>query len=175
MDVIFLDFDGVINNWDHFDGVDPKNALILKKVIEKTNARIVATTSNKYKFQNKNVNIKETGYYTYILKLAELGIEIHDVTPYVEQDKEKEILAYLKNHQYIRNFVIVDDEHISDILKDHEVILDNYDGLLEEHIIPIISILEGKLGIYPPHFDMNETFEQRWTRINKKKTKNKKR
>lgn len=31
MKCIFLDFDGVINNWNHFDGVAIENALILKK------------------------------------------------------------------------------------------------------------------------------------------------
>ena len=173
MDVIFLDFDGVINNWNHFDGVDPKNVLILKRIIEITGAKIVATTSNKYKFQNRNINMTETSYYNYILKLSELGISIYDVTPFVEKDKEKEILAYLKEHKEIRNFVIIDDEHVSNILKDHEVILENYDGLLEEHIIPIISILRGNLGIYPKNFDTNESFEQRWIKINALKQKRK--
>ena len=28
MKYIFLDFDGVINNWDHFDGVAKENAII---------------------------------------------------------------------------------------------------------------------------------------------------
>ena len=34
MKCIFLDFDGVINNWYHFDGVSIENAMILKKIIE---------------------------------------------------------------------------------------------------------------------------------------------
>ncbi len=31
MNIIFLDFDGVINNWNHFYGVDINNTKILKK------------------------------------------------------------------------------------------------------------------------------------------------
>ena len=31
--IIFLDFDGVINNWDCFDGVSIDNAIILKKIL----------------------------------------------------------------------------------------------------------------------------------------------
>ena len=46
MKCIFLDFDGVINNWYHFDGVSIENAMILKKIIELSDAKIIATTSN---------------------------------------------------------------------------------------------------------------------------------
>ena len=31
MKCIFLDFDGVINNWFHFEGIDLDNANVLKK------------------------------------------------------------------------------------------------------------------------------------------------
>ena len=51
MKCIFLDFDGVINNWHHFDGVSIENAMILKKIIELSDAKIIATTSNKYSLQ----------------------------------------------------------------------------------------------------------------------------
>ena len=34
MKVIFLDFDGVINNWDVYDGVDVNNVRILKQIID---------------------------------------------------------------------------------------------------------------------------------------------
>lgn len=53
MKYIFLDFDGVINNWYQMEGVSIDNAMILRQIIELTNAKITATTSNKYNFQKK--------------------------------------------------------------------------------------------------------------------------
>ena len=38
---------------------------------------------------------------------------------------------------------------------------------LEKHIKPIIAILNGQLGFYPPDYDIQETNEQRLIRINK--------
>ena len=43
---------------------------------------------------------------------------------------------------------------------------DLYNGLCEEHIVPSVNILNGKLGFYPPNFDFNETIEERMVRIN---------
>ena len=51
MKCIFLDFDGVINNWYQFDGVSTENAMILKKIVDIADAKIIATTSNKYSLQ----------------------------------------------------------------------------------------------------------------------------
>lgn len=51
MKYIFLDFDGVINNWYQMEGVSLENAKILKQIIDLTNASVIATTSNKYSFQ----------------------------------------------------------------------------------------------------------------------------
>ena len=55
MKVIFLDFDGVINNWNNFDGVDINNVLPLLEIVKITDAKIVATSSNKYSFQVNGV------------------------------------------------------------------------------------------------------------------------
>ena len=52
--IIFLDFDGVINNFNHFDGVDYNNVKYLLEIIKLTDAKIVVTSSNKYVFQRNN-------------------------------------------------------------------------------------------------------------------------
>ena len=51
MKVIFLDFDGVINNWNNDFIVDYDNVKYLLEIIRDTDAKIVATSSNKYSFQ----------------------------------------------------------------------------------------------------------------------------
>lgn len=168
MKVIFLDFDGVINNFDNFDGVDFNNVKWLLEIVKVTNAKIVAATSNKYSFQrNKDVNYKNTLYFKYVTLLESMGIEIFDVTPYVYGDKKSEIIEYLKANDNIESFLILDDEFVSDNLKEHQVLPDLYNGLCEEHVKPSIEILNGRLGFYPLNYNFNESIEERMIRIHK--------
>lgn len=147
MNIIFLDFDGVINNWNHFYGVDVNNTKILKKIISKTGAKIVVITSNKYILQRNNpIDYYSSNYYNnYVKYLNELGIEIYDITPFVNGSKTMEIKKYLEEHD-VFEYVIIDDELIGEEFQEHQVFLDLYKGLQEEHIIPIIRILNGLLG-----------------------------
>lgn len=177
MKVIFLDFDGVINNWDCFDGVDYDNVKFLLQIIKLTGAKIVATSSKKYSFQRDvGIDYKDTSFFEYVCILRNYGIEITDITQYVNGNRELEILAYLEEHPEIEQFLILDDDFIIESMKEHQVFLDLYNGIGEEHIIPSVNILNGNLGFYPPNFDSNETLEERNVRINKyhsKKTKKK--
>ena len=93
MKVIFLDFDGVINNWNHFNGVDFENVKILKTIINLSGAKVVATTSNKYSLQGgSSIDYYSSIYYNnYVKYLNELGIEIYDITPFVNKDRTLEI------------------------------------------------------------------------------------
>ena len=175
MNIIFIDFDGVINNWDHFDDIDINCVKILKYIKEKTNSIIVATTSNKYSFQSLNTPLEKTKYFEIVTKLKELDIEISDITPLINKDKRLEIKEYLRIHPEIANYLILDDEYIDDSLKEHQVFLDLYNGLQLEHIEASINILNGKLGFYPPNYNTLETPEDLNKRINdyhntKKKT-----
>ena len=167
MKCIFLDFDGVINNWYHFDGVSIENVMILKKIIELSDAKIIATTSNKYSLQrlDKVDYYKSIFYNSYVKFLNELGIQIHDLTPFVDANRTLEIKKYIEEHQ-IEQYVILDDELIEEELQEHQVFLDLYRGLQEEHIIPALNILNGNLGFYPPNYDRNETPEELNYRIN---------
>ena len=167
MKCIFLDFDGVINNWYHFDGVSIENVMILKKIIELSDAKIIAITSNKYSLQrlDKVDYYKSIFYNNYVKFLNELGIQIHDLTPFVDSNRTLEIKKYIEEHQ-IEQYVILDDELIEEELQEHQVFLDLYRGLQEEHIIPALNILNGNLGFYPPNYDRNETPEELNYRIN---------
>lgn len=167
MKVIFLDFDGVINNWEHFEGVDYNNVKFLLEIIKLTGAKVIATTSNKYVFQrNLEKDYKTTLFFEYLTKLKQYGIEISDITPYVNGNRELEINEYLKKHPEVEQFLILDDDLVIESLKEHQVFLDLYNGICEEHVVPSVNILNGKLGFYPPNFDFNETLEERTIRIN---------
>lgn len=168
MKVIFLDFDGVINNWEHFNGVDFNNVKYLKEIIKFTDAKVVATTSNKYSFQQySGVNYKNTNYFRYVALLKDMGIEIFDVTPYVDKNRCLEICKYLELHPEVEQYLILDDEYVNDKLREHQVLLELYNGICEEHIKPSLNILNGKLGLYPPDYDTSITPEEQLIRINK--------
>ena len=171
--VIFLDFDGVINNWNRDLLVDFENVKYLLEIIKVTGAKIVATTSNKYTFQAYEVDHPNIKYYHYIKQLKEYGIDIFDITPLVNLNRELEIKAYLDSHSEIEEFLILDDDYIINGLIGHQVFLDLYNGVCEEHVVPAINILNGKLGFYPPNFNFLETQEKRIIKCNKYHSKKK--
>jgi len=165
MKVIFLDFDGVINNFNRDLLVDFDNIKYILDIVNATGSKIVATTSNKYSFQKNNG--AGIGYYRYVNLLKEHGVEILDVTPLVDLNRELEIIAYLKMHPEVSEFLILDDDYVIESLKEHQVFLDLYRGICEEHVIPSVKILSGNLGFYPPDFNFDETLNERVERINK--------
>lgn len=167
MKVIFLDFDGVINNWNNFDGIDVNNVSYLLEIVKLTGAKVVATSSNKYAFQVRGIKFEDSKYSKYVDNLKKLGVDIYDVTPYVDGNRESEIIRYLEMHPEIEDFLILDDDSVIKKLQDHQVFLDLYMGITKEHVEPSINILNGKLGFYPPEFDFDETLEERNIRINK--------
>lgn len=169
MKVIFLDFDGVINNWNKDLVVDFDNVKYLLDIIKATGAKVVATTSNKYSFQKYDG--EGIGYYRYVKLLKDYGVEILDVTPLVDLDRELEIITYLKMHPEVSEFLILDDDYVIKSLKEHQVFLDLYNGICEEHVIPSVNILNGELGFYPPDFNFEETTEERIVRINEYHTR----
>ena len=167
MKVIFLDFDGVINDWYTFNSVNEKCLDILKLIVEETSSKIVITSSNKYSFQRRNNNLHDTlCYKLYIKSLINHGLQIYDFTPCILENRELEIMEYLKLHPEIKEFLILDDDYIFKELLNHEVFIDLYKGLDEEHIIPSLNILNGMLGFYPKDFDIDESYEKRLIRIN---------
>lgn len=160
MKVIFLDFDGVINNINSNDLVDFENIKYLLEIIKITNAKIVATTSTKYSLQRKyKSDYKKTTFSKYVEKLKKYNIEIYDITPYINENRELEIKEYLKNHSEIEEFLILDDDYIIESLKEHQVFLNFYKGITIEHVNPSLNILNGNLKFY--YFNFNENLEKR--------------
>lgn len=152
MKVIFLDFDGVINNLDKNNLVNLEYVKILKQIIEQTGAKVVVSSDRRKEFMEKsNVDYEKTFFYNYFEKnLNSMGIEIYDYTPFLNVDKsmkrELEITTYLKEHPEIEEFVILDDLRVLASLEEHQVFIEYSNGLQEEHINPAIAILNGQLG-----------------------------
>lgn len=172
MKVIFLDFDGVINNWYNMSpgSVCYENVVNLKKIIDITQAFVVVTSSNKYSFQRDiNRDFKQTIYYEYLCKLRDMGVFIFDVTPMClnrHDSRTCEIKMYLSEHPEITSYVILDDELVGEDLRSHQVLLDNYMGLLRKHVEPALNILNYNLGFYPTDYNFLETPKEKNERIN---------
>lgn len=175
MKIIFLDLDGVLNNWYQPDLIARENLNILKKILALSKAKIVLTSSNKYPLQRQNIkNITGSYLEKYVKIIQNEGISIYDVTPYVKEDRSLEIKAYLESNTNITDFVIIDDELVEPDFLKYQVLLDWDRGLQEEHIKPVLAILNGNLGFYPKDYNINETPEQKLIRINKFYNQNRK-
>lgn len=168
MKCIFLDFDGVINNWNHFEGVATENANILKRLIEISGAKVVATSSNKYCLQrNPNAHYYASEFYNvYAKPLNDFGIEIFALTPDEKSNRSLEIKKYLEDND-VEEYVILDDELVDKSLQPHQVFIDLYQGLQEEHLAPSLRILNGQLGFYPPNYNREEQPIELVKRINR--------
>ena len=167
MKCIFLDFDGVINNWNHFTGVSEDNARVLKHIINITAAKVIVTSSNKYELQRNDTKeyYASNFYKEYVKPLNDFGVEIYDITRNINGNRTLEIQKYIAEHN-ISEYVILDDELVDPILEEHQVFLDLYKGLQEEHIVPAIEILNGNLGFYPKEYNKSESPAELVKRIN---------
>ena len=150
--IIFLDIDGVLNSDKYFDGIDNKECMnqvdslmldidvskvkILLEVINKTNAKIVITSS-----------WRRMKLYPYIKeRLISMGLPVVGETPFIEERRGEEIRSYLLENR-VSNYCIIDDEVFKDYkeLEDYLVVTDFYeDGLTIEHAKGVVKKLIKK-------------------------------
>ena len=113
MDVIFLDFDGVLNN-RHFrsirsDMIDEKHMTFLHRIVEATGARIVLSTSWRVHWDESLENRSETGREIDRI-FGKYGIEIIGKIPVGDShDRAQEIRHWLNDHPDVGRYVILDD------------------------------------------------------------------
>ena len=153
MKVIFLDVDGVLNcsttesnSPNGFIGVDDILLNNLKTVLDKTDAKIVLSSSW------KTLNENDSDYLYLIEKLESIGADIVGKTVDATGtfNRGAGIETYLLDFEDdISEFVVLDDELFDflskDILKGHIVIPKDYVGLTEENMNKAIEILNGNL------------------------------
>ena len=166
MKIIFLDFDGVINDYTSFNSVNVKCLNILKTIVDETNAKIVVTSSTKNNYLKSNKK-EETICYKYINILKKHNIEVIDFTKKLKT-RELEINDYLISHENIEAFLILDDDYIIEQYKDHEIYIDLQTGLKESHINPSINILNNNLKFYHDTEEIYEDDNTKIKRLNKR-------
>lgn len=158
MKVIFLDVDGVLNNahtretFEDYIFVSDDKILLLRKLIDKTGAKIVLSSSWRkgWRFKDNNPSCANEDvrlFNALELKLKEYGIELMSYTGHFWH-RGKEIDYWLKNWngEKIESFTILDDMEREELEPnaDHLVQTDLSTGLTETHIIQAIKLLNGK-------------------------------
>lgn len=145
MNIIFLDFNGVLDTYENMDVINPDNLQRLKTIVAETNSKVVISSS-----------LKNSYYYTghfskhllsIIRQIEEAKIEIIGITPKANS-REEEIQLYLDSHPEVEKFCIIDDDYYMDIFREHMVKLPSQltlgqEGLDDYHMNMAINILKG--------------------------------
>ena len=162
--VIFLDFDGVINTCkDNSKEATEKRIRILGEICKRYDCKVVIEASVK-SFIDEETLETDVEWVNEIYKLFEkYGIDCIGRTPEVSKKinefseipiwKEDEILLYLSRHPSIENYVVIDDDDLPkhsdlDKVRDHLVTPLMYaenkedEGLQEFHIEEVGKILK---------------------------------
>lgn len=152
MKVIFLDFDGVLNCEKYISQcgkygvtIDETKMQLLKKLVDKTNAEIVLTTSWREHWEKDTDKCDATGIEINDI-FAKYGLYIYGKTKKLNARREKEIDLFVIDSKEVENYVVFDDCYLSsDIIDGHFIKTSYYkDGLEEEHILKAITILGRK-------------------------------
>lgn len=161
--VVFLDIDGVLNSnfWNEnhqreiSDGtlIDESKIKILCKLIKDTNAQIILHSGWKYWFDAELKPLRKEAENLKTL-LEKEGLKVSGVTPdHATEEirktkkfslvKAEEILAWLKKHEEIDRWVVLDDLdlHNAEIAK-HQVKTDQTIGLTIEDVEKAEMILK---------------------------------
>lgn len=177
MNCIFLDIEGVLNTKETYRRayekhgympmmdveIDDFRLIYLKEIIDKTDAKIVLSSSFRYFFNKENeevIPIALKGKKLYD-KLLKYNIQIYDTTPITQESREEQIKSWLSNRDDIESFIIIDDDPTQfneylDKLIQTSTERQNYllsfmkesVGLSEEHIGQAIKKLRPKQKIF---------------------------
>lgn len=169
MNVVFLDFDGVINtpigydvngsyrdsfNYPSDGRVNNYNAIcLLNKLCREQDLAVVVSSKGSWRYTFKK---DENGEYTirnYRRILYDSGLDDHTYiyghTPATDFSKDMEIKIFLEKHPEIEKFIILDDceDEISDDLKAYLVLCDTAEGFTEEKYKEAVRILKEQKEI----------------------------
>lgn len=147
--VIFLDVDGVLNSHrtirrttGGYIFVGNKQMKRLKHIINKTGAKVVLSSDWRYDRDDPKYN----GDFLDLKKeLLKYGIRFYGFTPELPSaHRGMEIDCWLKEHDEVSNFVILDDRADIEPNKDHWVQTTMSRGLGVEEAKSAIRILNGE-------------------------------
>ena len=170
MKVIFLDFDGVITTYNSKWKIDMNNIKIINDICDKTNAKIVVTSS--WRIGYRGDVLAFNGYLTqYIIEHNYLDNvqdtfdkfigNIVGMTESIGGWRGDEIKLYMNEHPEVENYVILDDDSdMCDYQLFNFVQTDTYEGITERDAKLCVDILNGTEVINP--IRMNDELKFRW-------------
>lgn len=163
MNVIFLDFDGVLDTYHYNSLEDIKRRIkLLADICNENNCKIVIEASAKDAINEETLEIAEGSWVNNIFELfKKYGIECIGRTPNVERKinestylsiwKEDEIIKYLEMHPEIEHYCIIDDDDTKSIRHWKTSDLDK----VRDHLVETIyySNNPNEEGLLPKHKD----------------------
>ena len=173
MNVIFLDFDGVLDTYHYNSWEDIERKIkLLADICNENNCKIVIEAASKDAIDEETLEVMDGSWINEIFVMfKKYNIECIGRTPNVERKigentylsmwKEDEIIKYLEMHPEIEHYCIIDDDDTKSIMhwktsdldkvRDHlvETIYysndPNEEGLLPKHKDEIARILKKKI------------------------------
>lgn len=140
MNIIFLDVDGVLNSIDHAKKVceetlrahsgyeypfDPECLERLQRLVEKTDARIVITSTWRKTEEGKRV-------LQNILEQYDLANRVIGYTPILNTKRGEEIKSFLETLNVEASYIILDDDDDMEELTPYLILTNMKTGLTEE-------------------------------------------
>lgn len=149
--VIFLDVDGVLNTCrttrrtaTGYKFIGVKQVRNLWRLVTKTGAKVVLSSDWRYDRDDPTQN---SDYLELRMELLKFGIHLYGFTPELPScHRGEEIDQWLREHDEVENFVILDDRTDIDPNKDHWVQTTMENGLGPAEREKAIQILNGTNG-----------------------------
>ena len=156
MKIVFLDIDGVLNFGGCTErapsgciGILDDKLILLKRIIDETNAKIVLVSTWKFGWEKDNKNDMVLDCVYMAEKFAQHGLYIYDKTYDRGFNRGQGITEYLFNTEdVVESWIVIDDEVFVDY--EENGVMDRLiktcfgnDGLLEHHVEEAIKKLNA--------------------------------
>lgn len=167
MKLIFLDIDGVLNSssWNEahpeeiHEGrlIDKEKVKLLSKLVQETQAKIVLHSGWRFWFNENMTPLRREALY-FVKLLEEQSLSLYDKTPDLTTEeiraskkfslvKASEILEWLKQHEEIDNYIVLEDLELHNKeIELHQIKTDASEGLTDENVAHAIRFLKQMEG-----------------------------